>query len=359
MAGGVGCAHQNIHNAGIARCTGPADDHAGVHVIIVQPAQLHGLLRVDQNDDAFQNIGGLLFFQVCHQVFFVFREVQVVPAFLGDHDRVVALAACPGQNHDGRVVAGVLPGCFLCAYILDLALGDLGTVGGAKAAVGGFAENGVDVFLAQLSLQSGDQRGRDDGVKGGSCGSAHGMEGAVSKYRDACTLMQGQRAVFIFQKDGAFLRLGDVFSGNIKLQQKRRLVVAAVDIIRIVVYDCAGGILCVVLNDFAGGQIQRRVDHARVTECQCGRRRANKQQKCHYSGDTAKNCCSFFHNYLHILTFVPVLQNVLPAYAAGKQVCRAADTSFLSPFLTLLSKSLSFESWETHKPVEVSCRSGL
>ena len=106
MAGGIGLAGQQIGNTFKATLAGVADPQAGVHVIFIQPAQLHGIGAVQQHHN-FAELSGIA--DHGQHVLFVLMQGQGADAVRVLHHHFAVFAALTRQHNDGNIVIVVFP----------------------------------------------------------------------------------------------------------------------------------------------------------------------------------------------------------------------------------------------------------
>ena len=281
-AGGVDLAGENVGHALKGHGAGIAAQQAGVHAIALQPAQLHGLLGVDDHHDRAEHAGVLLLLEVGHERFLVDAQAQQTVAVGAVESVVVALAAHPGEDHDGRVVVAVLPGGLIGLHVGDGGLDDLGVGGLAQSAVHVLGQGDVHVLLAQDLLHGGVEGHGGDGGDGGGAGG--GIVGAVAEDGHLAALSKGQGGVLIAQQHGALLHLEDVFGGHGHLQLQSRLLVGVVSA---ELAGVVGGVhLGAVVHgdDLTGGYVQSLVDGAGILKHQGGGRDGEQHEEGHQGG---------------------------------------------------------------------------
>ncbi len=239
-AGGVGLAAQHPGHAGHAVVAGVADPQTGVHTVVRQPAQIHGVAGVEHHDDLVELAGipdhveGVDLVLVEGQL--GYTGGALLPVALEAVVQVALLAAEAAHDVDGGVVVAGRVGALRPGVGAG---GDLADESGLGAgAVGG--HDGVVHRLVDLEALLLHGVVEVDAVVGRAAGAAvvDRGGGGEAEQRHAGVGGQGERPVFIAQQYAALLLALD----EVVLQGGAHLVHGGI----------AGGVVVGVAGDLDG-----------------------------------------------------------------------------------------------------------
>ena len=102
----IGLAHQQIGHSFETTLPWIADPHAGIHTVVIKPANLHRKGGIEQHDGLGELAGILDHLQ---QVLLVLMQTQSTDALRILHHHLLVFTAFTGKHDDGDIVVIVLP----------------------------------------------------------------------------------------------------------------------------------------------------------------------------------------------------------------------------------------------------------